>query len=299
MGTPDFAVPSLDILHRAGDLAEVVAVVTATDKAGGRGHNQLLESPVKKYAVAHGIPLLQPERLKNKKFLAALRSLEADLFVVVAFRMLPEAVWDMPAIGTVNLHGSLLPRYRGAAPINWAIINGEKETGVSTFFIEKEIDTGMVIMQTRMPIGPDTTAGELHDTMMLIGADTLLETVRRIREGHYDKLPQDDSLSSPAPKIFHDTCQIDFSRPVQQAYDFIRGLSPYPCAWTNVHGAKWKLITVRPIYEAHHYPPGQVITDRKSYLRVTATDGYIDILSLQQEGKKRMEVRDFLNGNVV
>jgi methionyl-tRNA formyltransferase len=228
MGTPQFAVPSLNVLVRHN--YTVAGVVTATDKFGGRGGKQRIESAVKKYALAHNIPVLQPEKLRDPAFLDQLRALEADLFVVVAFRMLPEVVWAMPPKGTFNLHGSLLPKYRGAAPINWAIIRGEEETGVSTFFIQRDIDTGDILLQKKLKIGPDETAGQLHDRMMQLGAEAVLETVRLIESGDFELHEQDDRLATKAPKIFTETCAIDFDQSTRQVYNFIRSLSPYPAA---------------------------------------------------------------------
>ncbi len=234
MGTPDFAVPSLDILVKSGH--EVVAVVTSTDKLGGRGGKQILQSPIKKYAEANIIPVLQPPNLKSPAFIEELKSYNADLQVVVAFRMLPELVWSMPKLGTFNLHGSLLPKYRGAAPINWAVINGETETGVTTFFIKHEIDTGDLLFQEAIPIGENETAGEVHDRMMLVGADLVLKTVNAIQNDKYKLSKQDESKVCKAPKIYHETCEIDFNQPVKKVHDFIRGLSPYPGAWTLIGG---------------------------------------------------------------
>ena len=239
MGTPDFAVPSLDILVKNG--FDVVAVVTATDKLGGRGNKQLLQSAVKQYAVAHNLPVLQPEKLKNPEFVEILRGYEADLFVVVAFRMLPEIVWTMPPLGTINVHGSLLPKYRGAAPINWAVINGEKETGVTTFFLKHEIDTGDVIFREKMPIGEDDIVGEIHDRMMTLGADALLKTVKAIDSQTVIPLPQPNEAATHAPKIFHETCHLDFSKTVSEVHNFVRGLSPYPTAWTMLDELKLKV----------------------------------------------------------
>ncbi|MEM6771401.1 MAG: methionyl-tRNA formyltransferase, partial [Bacteroidota bacterium] len=232
MGTPDFAVPSLEILIAAG--YPVVGVITATDKMGGRGGKVLLESAVKKCAVKHGIPVLQPRNLKAADFQEALRSLRADLQIVVAFRMLPETVWAMPPLGTFNLHGSLLPKYRGAAPINWAVIKGEAETGCTTFFLKKEIDTGDVLLQHRMPVGPNDTAGDVHDRMMLAGAELVLATVQLIQTNNYTLQPQDDGLATPAPKLHRETCRIDFGLPASEVHNFVRGLSPWPAAWTTL-----------------------------------------------------------------
>lgn len=294
MGTPDFAVPSLDILVRNN--YEVVGVVTATDKRGGRGKKQLLESPVKKYALQHGITVLQPPNLKSPDFQEKLRALNADLQVVVAFRMLPVAVWDMPRIGTFNLHGSLLPKYRGAAPINWAVINGERETGVTTFFIRHEIDTGDILLQDRIPIGPDETAGEVHDRMMQVGAALVLKTVRLIETGEYKLQQQDHSQASKAPKIFHNTCEIDFSQPAQTVHNFIRGLSPYPTAWTTLDGKKLKIFRAGMEIEPHDQPPGTFLSDNKNWIKVAVQDGFIWLYELQLQGRKRMGVSDFLNG---
>ncbi len=279
MGTPDFAVPSLDVLVKNG--YEVVGVVTVADKMGGRGMKQVLESPVKKYAVEQGIPVLQPEKLRNPEFLAQLRALEANLFIVVAFRMLPEIVWNMPTLGTFNLHGSLLPRYRGAAPINWAVINGDAETGVTTFFLQHEIDTGNIIFQDKLPIGENETAGEIHDRMMQLGARTVLKTVQSIEAGTVPQQAQDDSQASHAPKIFHETCQISFDQNTDQVHNFVRGLSPFPAAWTTLE---------------HEHPTGQLFSDGRSYLKYSTKDGYVKVLELQLQGRKRMGVKDFLNG---
>ena len=294
MGTPEFAVPSLEILARNG--YDIAAVVTATDKIGGRGKKQILQSAVKQYAIEHGIPVLQPENLKNPEFIEALRQLKANLQVVVAFRMLPEEVWNMPQHGTFNLHGSLLPKYRGAAPINWAIINGETETGVTTFFIQHEIDTGDVLLQARLPIGENETAGEVHGRMMLLGADTVLKTVRLIESGNYKLEKQDSSLATKAPKIFHDTCEINFAQPTQKIHDFIRGLSPYPAAWTLLDGKELKILRTTKEITSHAHPPGALVSDNKSFLKIATLDGFVQIHELQLQGRKRMPVLDFLNG---
>lgn len=294
MGTPDFAVPSLDILMRHG--YEVVGVITAADKMGGRGGKKLLESPVKKYAVQHGLKVLQPTNLKNSDFLAELKELRADLQVVVAFRMLPEAVWAMPSMGTFNLHGSLLPQYRGAAPINWAIVSGEKETGVTSFFIQHKIDTGDMLLQRTLPIGENETAGELHDRMMLLGAEVVLDTVRLIEEGDYTLRQQDDGLATKAPKIYHDTCEVDFDQPTQKVHDFIRGMSPYPAAWTTLDGQKLKLLRSKKNIQPHKQPPGTLHSDNKTLLWIACQDGWVIIEELQLQGKRRMKTVDFLNG---
>lgn len=294
MGTPDFAVPSLRILVENG--YPVVAVITATDKLGGRGGKQLLQPAVKQYAIDRGIPVLQPKNLKAPDFVENLRSFNADLQIVVAFRMLPKIVWDMPPMGTFNLHGSLLPKYRGAAPINWAILQGEKETGVTTFFIQQEIDTGDLLYQARTPIGPDETAGEVHDRLMVIGAQLVLRTVQAIERGDAQALPQDDSSASPAPKLFKDNTRIDFDQPTQRVHDFVRGLSPYPAAWAELEGRQWKILRTRMMVADHDCQPGQILTDGHGYLRIACTDGFLEVDELQVEGKRRMKTGDFLNG---
>lgn len=294
MGTPDFAVPSLQILVQNG--YKVVGVVTATDKYGGRGKKQLLESPVKKYAVEQGIPVLQPKNLKSPEFQEELRALNANLQIVVAFRMLPEAVWDMPEHGTFNLHGSLLPRYRGAAPINWAVINGDTETGVTTFFIRHEIDTGDVLFQEKMPIGPNETAGEVHDRMMLLGAETVLKTVKAIASGDYHLQKQDDALATKAPKLFRETCEIDFDQPVEKVHNFVRGLSPYPAAWTTLDGKQLKVLRAHYEKADADAQPGTFISDNKSWIKIAAADGWLVVTELQLQGRKRMKTSDFLNG---
>lgn len=294
MGTPDFAVPSLRILVQNG--YKVAGVVTATDKYGGRGKKQLLESPVKKYAVEQGIPVLQPKNLKSPEFQEDLRALNANLQVVVAFRMLPETVWDMPEYGTFNLHGSLLPRYRGAAPINWAVINGDAETGVTTFFIRHKIDTGDVLFQEKMPIGPNETAGAVHDRMMLLGAETVLKTVKAIESGDYQLQKQDDALATKAPKLFRETCEIDFTQPIEKVHNFVRGLSPYPAAWTTLEGKQLKIL--RAHYEKADLDatPGTFRSDNKSWIKIAAPDGWLVVEELQMQGRKRMKANDFLNG---
>ena len=294
MGTPEFAVPSLDILVRND--YNVVAVVTATDKWGGRGKKKRLEPAIKKYAVAHDIPVLQPSNLKSPEFQEELRALKADLQIVVAFRMLPEAVWDMPTIGTFNLHGSLLPKYRGAAPINWAVIKGEKETGVTTFFIRHEIDTGDILLQDRIPIGPNETAGEVHDRMMHIGAELVLKTVRLVETETYALQQQDHTQATKAPKIFHETCEIDFDQPAQDVHNFIRGMSPYPAAWTQLDGKELKILRSGLEPTEAKEKPGTFLSDNKNWIKVAAKDGYIWLHELQLQGRKRMTVKDFLNG---
>lgn len=292
MGTPEFAVPSLEILCDQG--YDISAVITSPDKTGGRLGVQ--QSAVKKFALARGLRVLQPEKLKNPEFLETLRSLRADLQIVVAFRMLPEVVWNMPPLGTMNLHGSLLPRYRGAAPINWAIINGETETGLTTFLLKHEIDTGDLLYQERISIGENETAGELHDRMMLLGAQLVLKSVRAIESGEAKPMPQADTAATHAPKIFSDTCEIDFNQPAAKVHNFIRGLSPVPGAWTKLDGKTLKILRSLKDIQPGSGTPGVFSSDGKNYLRVSTTDGYVQILELQLEGKKRMSVRDFLNG---
>lgn len=294
MGTPEFAVPSLRTLVEAG--YSVVGVITATDKYGGRGGKQLLQSAVKRYAVREDIPVLQPKNLKDPAFQAELRALKADLQIVVAFRMLPEAVWAMPPLGTFNLHGSLLPQYRGAAPINWAVINGDAETGVTTFLLRQEIDTGAVLLQRSLPIGPEETAGEVHDRMMALGAETVLDTVRLIESGEARPQPQNDSAATAAPKIFHETGRIDWVQRLDAVHDFVRGLSPYPTAWTTLEDQQLKIFRGRREPVAHSLEPGTLITDGKSVMKVACADGFLHLLDLQLQGRKRMATADFLNG---
>ncbi|MCA0366004.1 MAG: methionyl-tRNA formyltransferase [Bacteroidetes bacterium] len=300
MGTPDFAVATLERLLEAG--FEVVAVVTAPDKPVGRGQ-KLSESPVKKFALEKGIDVLQPEKLKNKEFVEKLASYNADLQVVVAFRMLPEIVWAMPPKGTINLHGSLLPQYRGAAPINWAVINGETETGVTTFFIEKEIDTGHTILSEKILIGPDETAGDVHDKMMWIGADLMVKTCKAIEVGNYSSTPQDFSANlKPAPKIFKETCKIDWNQPVATIHNFVRGMSPFPAAWTMLGDKQLKVFEVEKVdpfraelskIEGFDF---ELFTDHKKILGIKCADSIAGIKSLQLEGKKRMSTEEFLRG---
>lgn len=297
MGTPEFAVPSLDILVENG--YDVVGVVTATDKKGGRGGKKLIQSAVKKYAIEKNIPVLQPPNLKAPEFLNELGALNADLQIVVAFRMLPEAVWDMPTIGTFNLHGSLLPKYRGAAPINWAVINGETTTGVTTFFIKHEIDTGDILLQKPMSIGPDETAGEVHDRMMHIGAEAVLQTVQMIEKGDVQLSQQDHGKATRAPKIFFEDCLIDFDQDTTSVYNFIRGLSPYPSAYTVLDNKTFKIIEARPLRESHGKKPGEWVTDQKSFLHFATKDGWIEVRKGKLEGKKAMEIKDFLNGYTI
>jgi methionyl-tRNA formyltransferase len=306
MGTPEFAVASLDALVRAG--YNIVGVITAPDKPAGRGM-KITESAVKKYAVEKGLNVLQPEKLKNPAFLEELRSLNADLQIVVAFRMLPEVVWNMPRLGTVNLHGSLLPQYRGAAPINWAVINGEKETGVTTFKLKQEIDTGDILLQESFPIGDDDTAGEVHDKMKEIGAQLLVKTVKGLAEGSLQEKPQSvgsrqSAVGSPssevelkhAPKIFTETCKIDWTKPTAQIHNLIRGLSPYPAAFSQLGDKAIKVYKSEKEIAATTSTPGKWETDGKTYLKFACKDGYIHFKDIQLEGKKRMLIEDFLRG---
>ncbi|MDR1644376.1 MAG: methionyl-tRNA formyltransferase [Tannerellaceae bacterium] len=312
MGTPHFAVESLRALVEGG--YQVVGVVTMPDKPAGKHQSIPQPSPVKQYAESAGLTVLQPQSLKNEAFLAELSALDADLQIVVAFRMLPEVVWKMPPLGTINLHASLLPQYRGAAPINWAVIKGEEETGVTTFFLSHEIDTGKIISQRRIPIADDDDAGAVHDALMTAGASLLLDTVDRIFAGKAAAVDQESlyahtSELRPAPKIFKETCRIDWTQPLKQIYDFIRGLSPYPGAWTELptSGAtKQPPGAIKPtlkIYRSemrialHHLPCGTICTDGKTHIDVAVEGGYIRILSLQLAGRKRMTAADFLRGH--
>lgn len=295
MGTPEFAVPTLQLLLDRDDI-EIVAVITATDKPGGRGRNQLLESAVKKVARQYNLLVMQPKNLKATDFVDHYQSLEADLAVVVAFRMLPEVIWSAPKHGTINLHASLLPAYRGAAPINWAIINGEKETGLTTFKIAKEIDTGGIIFQSKMLILEEDTAGTLHDRMMFEGAHLVSKTVDAIKEGKVRYIAQDDNKATKAPKIFTEDCQIDPSNQVRKIYDFVRGLSPYPGAWIIIDNATVKIYKCQYNLTDHHYQAGTLISDNKNYLKLYGKDGYLKIIELQMQGKKRMDTKSFLNG---
>ena len=293
MGTPDFAVESLRALVEGG--YNIVGVITMPDKPVGRHGSVLQASPVKQYAVSKELPVLQPEKLKDEAFLSELRALKADLQIVVAFRMLPEVVWNMPRLGTFNLHASLLPQYRGAAPINWAVINGDTETGA-----------GKIIRQKHLPIADTDDVGIVHDSLMTMGAGLVLETVDLLLEGKADAVPQeefykDPSELRPAPKIFKETCRIDWHQPVKRIYDFIRGLSPYPAAWTEIvspEGVRTtlKIYQAEKLFVAHELPVGTVRTDRKSYIDVAVEDGYLRLLSIQLAGKKRLPVADFLNG---
>lgn len=293
MGTPEFAVASLDALVKAG--CNIVGVITAPDKPAGRGM-QLQQSAVKKYAIEHNLKVLQPEKLKSLQFLEELRSLNADLQIVVAFRMLPEFVWNMPPMGTVNLHGSLLPQYRGAAPINWAIINGEKETGVTTFKLKHEIDTGDILLQESFPVGENDTAGEVHDKMKVIGAEVLVKTVKGLADGSLKETPQSDSEIKHAPKIHTDTCRINWSQPVESVYNLVRGLSPYPAAFTIMNEKMLKIYKAKKETSFPSHTEGDYDTDGKTFLRFACANGYLHLLEIQLEGKKRMGIEEFLRG---
>lgn len=300
MGTPDFAVPVLDALLNEG--YEVVGVITAPDKPAGRGR-KLHESAVKRFAMSKGLRILQPTNLKDPGFQQELAALKANLQVVVAFRMLPKAVWEMPEYGTVNLHASLLPQYRGAAPINWAIINGETETGVTTFYINERIDTGEMILQEKTAIAADETAGDLHDRLMMLGAELVLRTVALIQKDAVHPISQTDSEDLKlAPKIHRETCKIDWTLTGQAIYNRIRGLSPYPASWTHFFNPEEPLML--KIYNAgfkkerHAYEPGKLLFDKNS-MQVAVQDGYIELFEIQLSGKKKMSVREFLNGHQI
>ncbi len=303
MGTPEFAVASLDALLNSTH--EVVAVVTVPDKPAGRGQ-KLQQSAVKQFAELKGLPVLQPEKLRNEEFIADLKSFNADLFVVVAFRMLPEMVWQMPPLGTFNLHGSLLPRYRGAAPINWAIMNGDAKSGVTTFFLKHEIDTGNIIYQDEVAIAPDDNAGNLHDNLMEVGAKLVVKTADTIAGGNVTFMTQEEMIqrgyeSIHAPKIFKDDCRISWTRAVDDIHNQIRGLSPYPAAWCEIvkdgqPPVSMKIFKSQKEVTAHELPVGTVVSDGKVAVKVACLDGYIAILELQLAGKKRMPVKDFLLG---
>lgn len=303
MGTPEFAVESLKRLVEGG--YNIVGVITMPDKPMGRHGSVLQPSPVKQYAVSQGLKVLQPEKLKNEEFVAGLRSLNADLQIVVAFRMLPEVVWSMPRLGTFNLHASLLPQYRGAAPINWAVINGDTETGITTFFLKHEIDTGEVIDQVRVPIADTDNVEVVYERLMRLGGDLVLKTVDAILEGSVKTIPQEELAQvgelRPAPKIFKETCRIDWTIGVKRIYDFVRGLSPYPAAWTELYQegtdpVMLKIFETEKLFCEHSLAPGTIVTDCKTYFKIASSDGYVNVLSLQLAGKKRMEINDFLRG---
>ena len=304
MGTPEFAVESLNILVENN--YEVVGVVTMPDKPSGRGH-KLQFSAVKQYALEHNLPVLQPEKLKDESFLAELKSLNADLQIVVAFRMLPEVVWNMPTFGTFNLHASLLPQYRGAAPINWAIINGEKETGATTFFLTHEIDTGKIIIQEKIAIADTDNAGIVHDKLMAMGAKMVKKTVDLLMEGKIEGIDQSQFMTpelelKPAPKIFKETCEIDLSGSLEAVHNFVRGLSPYPTAWIEIQFPNQpekmmlKIFETEKETEMHHLSVGTLLTDGKKYAKIALSDGFIQLKSVQAPGKKRMEIGELLRG---
>ncbi len=303
MGTPEFAVESLDILLQNN--YTIAAVITVPDKPAGRGQ-QVQESAVKKYALEKGLNILQPDKLKDENFIRQLKELKADLQIVVAFRMLPEIIWNMPPLGTINLHGSLLPQYRGAAPINRAVLNGEKETGVTTFLLQQEIDTGKIIFQEKTPIAENETAGEIHDRLMHIGAQLILKTVKAIEKGDYPQIDQSTLIApgtyiNSAPKIFKEDCRIDWNKSLDKIHNMIRGLSPYPTAFAELVSPEGKIIALKIFISKkeiapHDLPLASIITDSKSYLKIAVKGGYIDINELQLAGKKRMNVIDFLRG---
>jgi methionyl-tRNA formyltransferase len=304
MGTPGFAVESLRFLVEGG--YNVVGVITMPDKPSGKHQSVLQASPVKEYALSQNLPLLQPEKLKDPDFIEQLKAWKADLQIVVAFRMLPEIVWEMPSLGTFNLHASLLPQYRGAAPINWAIINGEKETGITTFFINHEIDTGKIIFQERIPIEDTDNAGIIHDQLMRTGANLVLKTVDAIINNEVRPIDQKAIINNKetlvlAPKIFKETCRIEWNKTTKEIYDFIRGLSPYPTAWTELETTQGESLNIRifeteKILKHHDFAVGSILTDGKKQLDIATSGGFIRIKNLQQAGKKRMPVEDFLHG---
>jgi len=307
MGTPEFAVSSLEILVE--NKFNVVTVITAPDKPQGRGQ-KLVGSPVKECALKHNIPVLQPTNLKSAEFLEELKSYNANLQIVVAFRMLPEVVWAMPPLGTFSLHASLLPQYRGAAPINWAIINGEKETGVTTFFLKHEIDTGSIIFQEKEPIHDSDDVGSLYERLMKKGAQLVLKTVQAIDAGDYPSQPQASNMEiKHAPKIFKETCQINWNQSSAQIINFVRGLSPYPAAWTDLNGKAFKVFKILdsarlddPVgrgFKILDSEPGEIKTDNKTYLYIKTSDGWISVVEFQPEGKKRMTVQEFFRGNKI
>ncbi|PHR49284.1 MAG: methionyl-tRNA formyltransferase [Fluviicola sp.] len=299
MGTPQFAVTILDKLHIED--FDIKAVVTATDKPAGRGR-KIQESDVKKYAVENGLPLLQPSNLKDESFQNELQQLNADLFVVVAFRMLPKSIWSIPKKGTINLHGSLLPQYRGAAPINWAVINGEKKTGVTTFFINEKIDTGDLLLQKEMEIGENETAGEIHDRMMHLGADTVLETVKMIQSDKINAIPQktEGIALNPASKIFKNDCLLNFDMSIKDLHNFIRGMSPFPTAWFHIKKKDQDQPKIFKVYRAqiqnNHPNDGVRIEKNDNELHLKTKNGVLNLLTIQLEGKKRMDAKQFLTG---
>jgi methionyl-tRNA formyltransferase len=297
MGSPEFAVPSLDILVKNG--YHIVAVITSSDSYGGRGGKQLIESAVKKYALLHHIPVLQPKNLKSPAFLEELAAFKANLQIVVAFRMLPEVVWNMPPQGTYNLHGSLLPKYRGAAPINRAVMNGETETGVTSFKLQHKIDTGDMMFQEKTPIHADEDAGSVHDRLMHLGAEVVLKTVQAVEKGKITLKPQSDEEATEAPKIFHDDCQLDFSKSTREVHNKIRGLSPYPGAWCKIDGKEFKILQAEMVVNQDDIPYGSIKCNHRSQLHIKCSDGYISVLKVKPEGKKAMLITEYLNGHKV
>ena len=294
MGTPDFAVYPLEALLESGK--QIVAVVTTPDKPTGRGQ-RMHSSAVKEFALRHGLPILQPENLKSPDFVASLRELKADLQIVVAFRMLPEIVWNMPPLGTINLHASLLPQYRGAAPINWAIINGETRSGVSVFRLRHEIDTGDILAQEPIDIMPDDNAGTLHDKMAHTGAKLIVSSVVAMERGDYEAIPQPtDQTFRAAPKIFRETCRLDFGKNVEALHNLVRGLSPYPTAWFEYNGQAFKVFESSYEVVNHDNSIGEIISDNKTFVKIAAADGFLSINKIQLQGKKTMNIRDFLLG---
>ena len=295
MGTPEFAVPALKLLLEQG--YNIVGVITATDKYGGRGGKKLIESEVKKFAKEKGLNILQPKNLKDPDFVEEVRALEADLQIVVAFRMLPRVIWDMPKHGTYNLHGSLLPKYRGAAPIHWAVINGEEETGVTSFKLKHKIDTGDLLFQEKIKISHEDTTGDVYQRLMHLGAEVVLKTVKAVENDDIKLMEQDESLVSKAPKIFHEHCEIDFDQPAMKVYNLIRGLAPFPTAWTTIDGLECKILKSGISDEENkEHKPGTILTDNKKYLKIACADGYLAILEIKMQGKKKMDIKSFLNG---
>jgi methionyl-tRNA formyltransferase len=295
MGTPDFAVSTLDELLGHG--FQIEAVVTAPDKVGGRGKNTLLTSEVKKYALNNNLRILQPEKLKDPDFVNQIQAIQPDFIVVVAFRMLPQIIWSIPKYGTINLHASLLPKYRGAAPIQWAIIQGENVTGVTAFYINEDIDCGKILSQKEVAITDDDDSGTLHDKLKSIGAKLIVETITGIIRHEIEPLEQDHVNASLAPKIYRETCKIDFNRNNKEIINFIRGLSPYPGAWTYLNEQSFKVFKAASSIEDHHKKPGEIFTDFKSFLKISSKNGYIEVLELQLEGKKKMNIKEFLIGH--
>jgi methionyl-tRNA formyltransferase len=295
MGTPKFAVGILDKLINSG--IEIICVITAQDKIGGRGKKQVITSDVKKYALEKKLPILQPLNLKNSDFVDKINSSKPDFIIVVAFRMLPQSIWSIPKFGTINLHGSLLPKYRGAAPIQWAIINGEDYTGVTTFFIDENIDSGEILLQKKIKIEESDDSGTLHDKLMIVGAELMVETIQSLLKSDLKPIPQIQNEVSYAPKIFRETCKINFTQSTKNIYNFIRGLSPQPGAWTFLNGQTLKIFKSIPHYQDHKFQPMIVKTDGKNFLKIFTIDGWIEILELQIEGKKRMATKEFLIGN--